>query len=230
MNRRNFLAALGIGAAEICILTRTFSVASASALNAPSTNGAVWLKRFHGKSTAALIRSRKFRNLVEYQFNGVRAPFHGNMSLWAPVWSYLSRPSEIPVTTYHHRYIVARGSMGHCGSCRAMAWIDTKPGNAHPLIVFAFLRGPLHELWITSNQSLAGLPPSELPHHMTMSIRRWLRERRPLYEDGGYLKRLIIYDRTDADVPPYAPAWGVKPYRCTLDLVTESIPTQTVVQ
>jgi hypothetical protein len=225
MNRRSFLAAIGIGAVEVCILTRPFSAVSpvSAAIDHDAANP-IWLKRFHGKSTSTLIRSRKFRNFIESQFAGIGAPFHGNFPMWAPVWSYMNCPSRTPVTIHHHRYVVASGCMEHFAPCRGMVWIDAKGGNTSPLVVLSFMNilGSARELWITSNKSLAGLPPSELPHHLTMTIGRWLRERRPIRSDGGYLTRLVIYDQCPQEVIPLPSAWGVKPYRCDAKLVAQS--------
>ena len=225
MNRRSFLAAIGIGAVEVCVLTRSFSAVSPiSAAIDHDVNNPIWLKRFHGKSTANLIRSRRFRNFIESQFPGVGAPFHGNFPMWTPVWSYMNNPSPTPVTTHHHRYVVASGRMAHFTPCRGMVWIDAKGGHTSPLVVLSFMNvvGPARELWITSNQSLAGLAPSEIPRHLTMTIRRWLRERLPIRSDGGYLTRLVIYDQCPQEVIPLPSAWGVKPYRCETNMVARS--------
>jgi hypothetical protein len=231
MNRRKFLAAIGIGAVEVCVLTRSFSaVPKISAATDHDATNPIWLKRFHGKSTSDLIRSRRFRNLIESQFAGIGAPFHGNFPMWAPVWSYMNCPSPTPVTTLHHRYVVASGCMAHFAPCRGMVWIDAKGGNTSPLVVLSFMNvvGSTRELWITSNQSLAGLPPSELPHHLTMTIGRWLRERRPIHSDGGYLTKLVIYDQSPQEVVPEPFVWGVKPYRCNANMVAISHSREAV--
>jgi len=97
MNRRSFLAAIGIGAVEVCILTRPFSAVSpvSAAIDHDAANP-IWLKRFHGKSTSTLIRSRKFRNFIESQFAGIGAPFHGNFPMWAAMWSPVDAWNTLP--------------------------------------------------------------------------------------------------------------------------------------
>ncbi len=223
MNRRTLLAGLGVGAAELCVLSRSLPVVSAGSIFASPSTGTAWLKRFHNKSTADLIRSRRFRALLQNQFPGVLAPFQGDQSLWAATWNYLSRPSDTPVTVHQRRFLVAHGSMAHCGSCRGMVWVDTSPRRSSPLIVLVFLHGPFHELWITSNQSLAPLAPPNLPIHLRKSIHQWLRERRPLQGDGGLLERVVVYDTTPEDVSPALKLWGVPHRRCTPTVLRQSI-------
>jgi hypothetical protein len=226
MTRREFLSAFGLGATEVCIVKRvsatSFIPKPTIDLNDPVLNDPVWIKRFGGKSTAVLIRSRKFRSFIEARFPGVVAPFHSNLPLWAAVWSWMDNPG--PVTTYHHRYVVATGCMAHFAPCRGMVWIDACRNNPSPLVVLAFMSvGLERELWIISNWSLATLPPSDLPHHLTMTISRWLRERRPIRSDGGYLTRLVIYDASPEGATPLPLAWGVKPYRCQPNMVVQSV-------
>jgi hypothetical protein len=211
MNRRDFIAAVGISTVDFCVLRRAGAIASQPQLNQQSD--AIWFKRLGGQTTDKLIRHKRARNFIEQQYAGVTAPFHNNLPMWAAVWSFMNRPGK--VETFHHRYVVADGSMAHFAPCRGMLWLDAKGNAAKPLLVIAFMNvvGPSRELWITSNQGLADLPPSQLPHHLTMSIRRWLHQRKPIMSDGGLINKIIIYDQSPQPVSPVPSAWGIRPYR-----------------
>lgn len=223
MDRRQFLVAAGIGTVQVCVMSSGLKGLQAQSGPPVPEVPAVWFKRFHGHRTDTLLQRRKTRLFVESAFAGVTLPFWNSQPVWAVLRKFMSKPDSVAVE--HHRYVVATGCMAHFGPCRAMMWLDAKSHASEPTVIFSFvnIKGPERELWITSNRNLGELPPSELPHHFTLTMNRWLRSRRPHKWEGGLLNRLVIYDHSSQKNIPVARAWGVKPYRCARNVAVQAL-------
>ena len=224
MDRRAFLAVLGAGGAELILLSRVPAArASVTAKEAlpPRLSS---FKRYAELDTVSLLRDHRFRAYIEKEFEGIGMPFHGHYPIWAAMWTWMNNPGIVKL--HHNRYLIAKGNMHGFFPSRAMVWMDTHQpnGGSSPMIVLSFMdvaKGP--DLWIVSNRNLAETPPSQLPHHLPMSIRRWLSEHKPLRYDRSYIKRLMVLDTSVQRVTPLPQSFGVRPYRTEANVVCSSL-------
>jgi hypothetical protein len=227
MNRRIFLSLIGVGALELQFMGAGAASPLRTGIGNGLPGGLLWLRQFHGKRTGSLLRSRRFRALIESSFPGVPAPFHGNQPLWAAVWSWMNRPGHVEVK--HNRYLVACGNMAHCAPCRGMLWVDTKRTIGPPIVVLAFMSVTAkRELWIVSNTSLASRGIMDLPNNLVTSLGKWLRTQHPNHMNNGKLNQMILFDSSVFPEEPDPTSWGIRHYLCDRSFGARSVSTNSV--
>jgi hypothetical protein len=217
MQRRSFLAAMGIGAAEVICMKKLWAFQGTSPTEHPTITDAVRFKKLHGRMNRELLGRKTFKMFVESQFPSVVAPFNDNRTIMDTVTSWVS--SGV-VAVAHHRYLVVSGFMSHSADSRGMLWIDaTKPrGGAPPLAVLTFLTQQGHNsLWVVPNQPISMLSRHQLPHHFPMTMNRWLRSRKAKREDHGRIQHAIFYEpevnTASVQASPLLESFGIKRYR-----------------
>jgi hypothetical protein len=240
MERRSFLAGMGLVSAEVLCLQRLWAFqAPTSAQTAfVKVTDAVSFKKFDGRLSLELLRHRKFRYYIQTQFGNAIARFHWNRTMWHAIWGFMS-PGEVKVE--HNRFLVVAGYMKDAAVNRGMMWIDaTKPkvGAPVPLAILVFLAYEDNTLWIVPNRPISNLTYSELPHHFRMTMTRWLRSRRPVADDRGYVRRVFFYESSvpstsaalgvgNQQTAPILANFGIKPYRTVLHPITKTKPVRT---
>lgn len=213
MDRRRFLTILGIGAAEVICVRQTVALDELNLSRAANETIAdpVKFRKYAGRRAFYLLTHRPFRQYIEANFPGVKAPFHGNQPLWHALWSWMQFWGDVELE--HHRFLIAAGHMYHVAENRAMIWVDTtRVASGKPLTIASFLTlDDSKTLWVVGSRPI-GDSKSIIPHHFTMTMSRWLRSRSPK-QDGGRIRKVVFYDPEGAGTQPNLAYYGIKPYR-----------------
>jgi len=228
MNRRNFLMALGVVAAEVvCIRqTKAFSNLDGFALATTRSRRYVNLKKLDGHLTRDVLTRKRFISYIDQHYAGVTAPFFDNRPILdaARLWMDSGEAKVV-----NNRYFVAHGTTHRVAQNRGMLWIDTHPaiGKETPLGIMAFLtvgKGTSRTLWIVPNQPISTLSKSDLPHSLPAEIAQWLGSVR-VKRDGGAIDKVVVYQpgSNSAAGPLNLKHLGVKPHRTRRAVTATSI-------
>jgi hypothetical protein len=203
MNRRNFLMALGLVAAEVVCVRQTKALGNLNAF-APATTRSrryVNLKKLDGHLTRDVLTRKRFISYIDQYYAGVTAPFFDNRPILdaARLWMGSGEAKVV-----NNRYFVAHGTTHRVAQNRGMLWIDTHPaeGLEKPLGILAFLtigQGTSRTLWIVPNQPISTLSKHDLPRSLPAEIAEWLGSVR-VKRDGGAIDKVVVYQPDSSGV------------------------------
>ena len=227
MNRRHFVTMLGLTAAQFTINVRpTFTQAqTVSSLATPIRPER--FKKYSGQLAHALFADHTFNSYIASQFKGVSCPFANGVNFLTGLraWSDGGR-----VAVEHHRYVMVEGFMQRVWSDRALFWMDTstRVGGPIPLAAACFLTfnsgqpslkgSNSRTLWIYTNKSLNPYQPNGVPHHLEMTLARWIRSRKPHTQDLGLIGHVVLSEPESGASGEQPLQFGIKPYRTTPDV------------
>lgn len=229
MDRRSFLSALGLAAAEVvCYKVWASESVSPTSARVPQTPTAIRFKKLDNHYSFDLLRQPKFQAFFETQFPGVTAPFDRNVALYETVKSWMTAGK---VSVSHNRFLAVSGFNRGSATYRGMMWIDaTKPKSDElPLVVLSFLtsdpkgRKQSKILWVVPNQPISSLTAYQVPHNFQLTMSRWLRSRRPMKQDGGLVRQVVFYEPSAVSVVPDNQIFGIKSYRTTSDVLSQTL-------